>query len=475
MRRSPWGHSVAALVGCALACGCDGAPFSIDGGDGGAAVDAEDPADAPGTDAPGTDAAPLDARAPDDAPIPRDAPFLPGDVCATAEPIAEGMITSLSIDGYANDVLDVPDCAATGPDRFFTIVVPAGRQLVVRSTRETAGTWLPWPVMFEDCPGASSLCVEAASVLGPGMVEALYANGTTADRTIVIMVDAGAPATGTFSLEIFLRDPPSGDACGTAVAITPGTLTGTLAGFSNDLRSGADDCVASLGPDAFYAIDVPAGSVLTATATPMDPGGTSIALLRDCTAPLACLASADTGATDAPDTVRWLNGGAAAATILVAVDSTYSGAGRFTLTTSVAPRGVSPGETCASPDGLGFGTRAGDSTLGYTNDHTAGGTGCAYGAGPDRAYAVRVTGASRLDVTVTPDPGLDVSLSIVDGTSACASGTCVAGVDTAGAGGVETAFANNATTTFRTWIVIVDGAGASDVGRYSITATVGPL
>jgi hypothetical protein len=86
-----------------------------------------------------------------------------------------------------------------------------------------------------------------------------------------------------------------------------------------------------------------------------------------------------------------------------------------------------------------------------------------------------VTGPTRLAVTDTPDPGRDVSLSIVAGTSACASGTCVAGVDTAGAGGVETAFANNATTTFRTWIVIVDGAGASDVGRYSITATVGPL
>lgn len=473
-----------ALVALLLA-GCGDEPPEEDaGGVDGGALDAGGEGDAGGDDAgTSTDAGPVD-----DAGVGADAGDAgsgtdggsapPGDVCATAEPIGEVSLTGLSFAGYADDVPLGERCPPTaGPERFFSIVVPPSRQLVVTTRRESGSGWLPWVGLFEGCPTAPTpRCLGSAEVVGDTL-RTVYANDGATDRTIVVMVDPGMVVTDTFALQTELRDPPLGDTCGEAIPTAAGTFTATLEGYSDTLRAGTD-CVASDGPDTFYAVDVPAGELLTAVTSPMGAGGVSVSLLTDCATPYACLASDDTGATDSFDIVSWLNTGTSTVRVLVVVDSGYWAASDYGLTVTLGPPTMLRGEVCTSPESAGFGLRTGDSTVGYADDYPASGSGsCAFGDGPDRAYRISVLGGARLTATVTPDPGLDLTVSITTSTSACASPTptCESGVDAAGAGGVETAFADNATTSRETYYVVVDGVGAGDAGRYSIELQQGTI
>jgi hypothetical protein len=175
-------------------------------------------------------------------------------------------------------------------------------------------------------------------------VTASWGNQSGTDKAVFIVVD-GSGSSGVFALDVAIGDPPAGDTCGTATAVTPGTLSAqTTVGYSNDYHydDAATSCTAyrTLGPDRVYSISVGAGQKLTVTVEPdstYDPAVYLVAApATNCTVAPTCLIGADAGFTGGQEQVEWTNSGGSPQVVFIIVDGyTASTAGGFALTTAL--------------------------------------------------------------------------------------------------------------------------------------------
>lgn len=287
-----------------------------------------------------------------------------------------------------------------------------------------------------------------------------------------------------------------GETCEAPVVLpgTPISLMSTTTGLVNDyLIDGTTGCAESsstgAAPDVVYSVLVPAGQAITASVTSMwDATINLVASAANCTGgdggatAFTCLAGSDV-ATNGTDTTSWLNGTGADTTVLIIIDGFSTGGGDFTLDVSV---GVPPpGDTCASavaaPAIGDAGVLLANQTLtGFLNDFSGRTTSvdCSFLGGADRVYALTIPPGLRLNARATSQANL--ALSVVEDVAACTamSVACVAEADSVGSGVMgqprtESLFLENANTTPRPVLLIVDSSGAG--ATFDLELSVGTV
>ncbi len=137
---------------------------------------------------------------------------------------------------------------------------------------------------------------------------------------------------------------PPGDLCAAPATLTAGASLGSQSSllFGNEIDFGANLSAACElafgflapfeGPDAVYAIEIPAGQTLTVTVTPRDVSfDPMIAIVGTCSdAAASCLAGADDGIDGDAETAAYTNSSSTPLPVTVVVDTWASG-GDFTL------------------------------------------------------------------------------------------------------------------------------------------------
>jgi hypothetical protein len=282
--------------------------------------------------------------------------ILEGDLCQNAPTITlPSTVTGATTAGYANDYNGGTNCAdpsssSTGPDRVFSVSVPAGKRLTAKVT-PTGTSWDPTVSLVagpaSNCSASPLVCLAGANLAGKGLPETVkYTNSSGAAVVVLVVVD-GATVTDswTFDLQVSVDTPPPTlnptEFCTTAPALTAGQeIAGTTAGMDASFGSGIN-CEGTAGRDGAYSISVPKGKQLSVTVTPTSTWDPSISLVKGPAAncnnnPRSCLESADDFGSRESETVTYTNASAGAETIFVIIDANKTNAsGPFTLTASL--------------------------------------------------------------------------------------------------------------------------------------------
>lgn len=142
---------------------------------------------------------------------------LKGDVCEDAETLpAMSQTISVSLSGYANH--RTATCGGTGPDRFYSLTLDS-RSRVLASTRGAgADTVLYW---LSGCGGSQLACHDDVSNADRGSLIDI----TLEPGTYVLGVDAYDANVTTFTLELEIAPPSSGDEDGGMLASDAGMST----------------------------------------------------------------------------------------------------------------------------------------------------------------------------------------------------------------------------------------------------------
>lgn len=433
-------------------------------------------------------------------------PTVPGETCATAIRLqASSQTVRGTTVGAANDVaVSCTGARNQGPDRVYVVLVPDGQRLTVTLTPDEAvdgGLQFDPALSLIAAPASNCLTSDAGdrnvclagSDVGqpPGATERLsWLNGTGATQEVFVLVDAfsvapdprnGTDAEGRFSLTLTLAEPLLGDRCDTAPRLDGGALTGqSLSGYSADYGEGPG-CRRSDGPDRVYAVTVPAGQRLSATATPEPDAGFDLTLnfvagpaARCEQRPLSCLSGVDAVGSGQAETLDFVNQSASAQEgfLVVGAYAATASATGFSLALSI----VSPptGDDCSTALPLVPGTPLTNQSLqGYGNEYATSVTCGAPAGGPDRVYALTVPPAKIATVTARAQPGLLFSLSLIDGLANCAPSSlrCVAiGTSPTATGTRVLAFPNRSAQP-KTFFVLVDSA-APAVGTFELEAAL---
>lgn len=421
-----------------------------------------------------------------------------GESCARPNALVVPSTLTATTIGARNDVsLRCTGFLNPGPDLVYSATVPAGQRLVVsiEPTEPDAGLRFDPSLSIVSGPAANCASTDAGVCLvgrdERGGDTAVWLNEDVFEREVFVIVDsyltepdetAGSTFQGAFSLSARFEVPGAGDRCETAEAAPAnGTRQSTLTGYGPDYRfSQSTGCAFESGPDRVFAIDVPAGERLTATATPAADAGLDIVVnlvaapAATCRAsPPVCLASADRGVSDEPDTATFINTSTATQSLFVVVGSYFAmpqGAD-FTLTTTSVP--PPPGDTCATATPLATGAPLTGQTLVGYGDDVSSGTGCASGGtGADRFYALTIPGGKQLTVTATPQATLDTVLSLVDAAGNCARPfTCLTGAPSNALGQVDQLFFTNRNMSPLMVFIAVDSRALGS-GTFDLLATL---
>lgn len=425
-----------------------------------------------------------------------------GETCALPRVLSLTMAMTGTTVGARDDVaLRCTGFLNRGKDLVYGATVPAGERLVVTvaPTDLDAGLVFDPSLSIVSGPAASCASMDAGVCLGGqdqrGADTAAWLNQDAFERDVFVIVDSyltepdvvsGIASEGAFTLTARLERPGAGDRCDTAEPVMPtGVRTSTLAGSGPDYAfSNVASCALQSGPDRVFAVDVPAGERLTATATPSTDGGLDVVVnvvagpAASCRAvPPVCLAKADRGLRGEPDSASFINQSAMVQPVFVVVGSYYSSpAGTdFTLTTQTVP--PPPGDTCATATALVSGTTLTAQTLANYGDDVDDGVRCASagsaGTAADRFYSVALPAGKQLTVTVTPLPGLDTLLSFIDGAGGCGAPlTCLAGdAANALAGLPDTLVYSNRSGAPLTILIDVDSRAGTN-GTFDLVATI---
>ena len=384
----------------------------------------------------------------------------PGDVCSSA-PAAPTGVTASSFAGFVNhydSFSSFTACAyAPGPDRAYSIAVPAGRVLTARASSPSTDVTLSLVGTASEC--GSSFCLRSANqtTTGPETVTFSNQNPDAGVANVVLVVDSSA-ATGpgaTFDLDVTTSVPVANDNCFvTGPPITgPVTLSAqSTSGFTNTYQG---RCSFRAGPDRVYAIEVPQSSQLIATTTGADVSLSLVGTLADCAAPFAsCFATADTfGQTEV---LTWTNRAEARVVFLV-VEA--DAAASFALSLAFVPVTPPVGDTCfnAGAPITASTTFLAQSLSGYADDYRWSGSGCGFSSssGADRAFAVTVPPGQRLRATLQ-GTNFDGALNLTLACPLVTGATCLAGADSQGTGGTETLQWTNTGSTAVTAFLVVD-------------------
>ncbi|MBL8924592.1 MAG: hypothetical protein JNJ54_37425, partial [Myxococcaceae bacterium] len=426
-------------------------------------------------------------------------PIPAGDVCGTAAVLTlPASLMGQTLVGFAGDYLSSAGCASGSgsSDRAYRVSVPAGNRLTATATASVnpdGGVSFAPTVNIVGTPtcAANLFCVAGGnSSTTPGTATATFDNPGAARDVFVVIDTATTPPGGTFSL--FVSAAPvsllSGDVCSNTAA--PITMSQTL---QNETFVGYNDqyfssfqavCRYVVGVDRAYAVTIPAGQILTATAIGTDagvlPDGGTLNLALSVILPAnecqsgPCVSGADsTTVPGGAEVVSRNNTGTADETVLVVVDSnlvTPSPGATYSLALNLAAPLV--GDTCSdSQTAITASTSRMDTLTGYSPDYS-GGTSCALASGADRVY--RITIPAGFTLTATTSTTADHGLSLVDGPASSCSpvGTCLARADANLSGTMpvlETLSFNNTTMAPRTVFLIVDRFGTSGSADYALT------
>ncbi|MBL8924412.1 MAG: hypothetical protein JNJ54_36525 [Myxococcaceae bacterium] len=412
-------------------------------------------------------------------------------------------LTSTTV-GARNDVsVRCTGFANPGPDRVFQATVPAGQRLVVSVSPESvdAGLVFDPSLSLVTTPASSCTSMDAGVCLAGrderGGDTVAFLNEEAFDRDVFVVVDsyltepdetAGTTFEGAFVLSARLEQPGAGDRCETAEPLAgTDTRASSLSGYGPDYGfRQSTGCALQSGPDRVFAVDVPAGERLTATASPSDAGLNDLDVVVNLVAapaatcrqsPPVCLASADRGFRGEPDTASFINTGPGPQRVFVVVGSYYASPSTedFLLRTTVLP--PPPGDTCATALALDAGTPLTNQTLSGYGDDLDDGDGCAsagfVGSAADRVYALTIPTGKQLTVTVTPQAGLDTLPSLIDAAVGCGAPlVCLAGASTsAPAGAPDVLIASNRTGAPLPVLLAVDSR-AGTFGSFDVLATL---
>jgi len=264
------------------------------------------------------------------------------DGCASAPLLAAG---SWKVDttGAAGDVSQWEGTCgvastASGPDRFFTVEVPAGNLLRASLLAGSfSGARL---VLLQDCAAPTSSCERL------GSAQVAWANTSASPQQRVLAVDGFLSAQqGVAGLELELEplaQQPAGATCAGAVTLgLPAHANGSTTGRDNlvDGYVGAGGVCnrygnfpgAGGGGDVTYALEVPAGKTLSVSATGSGGWDLVVAILEGCgPASETCAAWSD------PGTAQVTNTSGVQRTYFVVVDGFHPySSGAYTLSASV--------------------------------------------------------------------------------------------------------------------------------------------
>jgi hypothetical protein len=383
-----------------------------------------------------------------------------GDLCSSA-PAAPAGVTPSTFSGFSNHYdtfSSFSTCGyAPGPDRAWTVAVPAGRVLTARAASPTADVTLSLASSTLEC--GSTSCLRSANQTTTGAEVVTFSNQDpdAGVLNVVLVVDSAATTApgASFNLDVSTAPPAPNDNCfASGPPITgPVSLSAqTTSGFTDTYQG---RCAFRSGPDRVWAIEVPQNSQLIATVTGADVSLSLLGSLADCASETAgCFASTDSfGQTEV---LTWTNRGEARVVSLV-VEAAASAS--FSLSVAFVPVTPPAGDTCfnAGAPIASSVTLPGQSLSGYGDDYRWSGSGCAgFGLnGPDRAYAVVVPAGQRLRATVT-GAGFDATLNLTTACPLFTGATCLAGANAQGAGGAETLTWTNTGAGSATVFLVVD-------------------
>ena len=273
----------------------------------------------------------------------------PGDLCGTATPIIAGAAAlAATTTGFSNDYEGGLGCKpTTGPDRVFSVTVPAGKELT--AVVSPSASFDPTLSLVAGTPGdcAAHQCNAAVDANPAGQPEvAHYVNAAGADQTVFILVDSESAtnASGDFSLSATIGDPPAnpppGDTCYDAPTLIAGAaaiaLSGDVSTYTDDYTyPGAASCQYHSGPDVVYSVGIPAGKTLTATVTNTLGDTFYVNLVTgtaaSCGTNLPCVTNA---ASSTAATITYTNATGAAQTGFVIIDS-LSATGPYSMSLTV--------------------------------------------------------------------------------------------------------------------------------------------
>ncbi|MCA2977576.1 MAG: hypothetical protein INH37_04780, partial [Myxococcaceae bacterium] len=412
------------------------------------------------------------------------APRLPGETCADAMAsmsiTAPVTLSAQNLGNYTDDYqwFGQPNCTpngTVGPDRVYSLTIPANQR--VRVTATPGPSWDMSVQLTDLCVAGSNssgqTCIAGVNNQGAGQPEVLgFLNASPSARTVLLVIDTfdQPPAVTNFDLVIEFLPQVLGDVCSNATPLPVSATAQDLSTFSNDYANGAG-CATLPGNDRVYSATIPTGNRLSATVTSTfaDGGvgfapGISIIAAASCVAGSGCVASSS-GASSA--TTFFDNVGPTPLPVFVVIDtSTAVVQGPFSITSTIAPSALLPGDVCNNTASV-----ITTSTM-LTAQPFAGFTGhyglvnegpnCFFEDGPDRVYEVAVPAGFRLRAIANAT--FPYAVSIVPGpASNCLASevTCLAGQAQSFVGGLSTTVFENAGAMTRTVFVIVDRTAAT--------------
>jgi hypothetical protein len=167
----------------------------------------------------------------------------------------------------------------------------------------------------------------------------IWDNVGSSPSSVFVIVDGFRATGGAFELQADFGAIPAGDVCVTAIAQAAGTgIAGDTSAMTNAYDAGGCTGFPTGGPDAVYAVEVPAAGSgqekLTVTVTPAGEEDLALYIIdaadaASCTRKVDCLAAADAGSTGA-ETLTYTNADGSARTVFFVVDSMEAG-GAFTM------------------------------------------------------------------------------------------------------------------------------------------------
>ena len=199
---------------------------------------------------------------------------------------------------------------ALGPDRFFTVEVPAASSL--RASLLPGAFSGARLALFRDCAAPTTSCERL------GSQAVAWANTGSAPQQLLLAVDGFlGTQQGVAGVQVEvepLAQQPVGATCAAAIPLSaPGSVSGTNSGRDNLVDGYVGPAGACLrygnlpgmgaGGDVTYAVNVPPGKTLSVTATATGGWDVVVAILGECgAASTACAAWSDPGTAQATNT-----------------------------------------------------------------------------------------------------------------------------------------------------------------------------